>query len=81
MRTAATARPSRLQTGFVQLGASFRGIVYGFALIVAVPLAWTSGRPLPALLIGVVALVGISIEALIHSRMDWKPKSGAEGQS
>jgi hypothetical protein len=68
MRADATARPSWLQTGAVQLGASLRGIVYGFALIIAVPLAWSAGKPLPALLIGAAALFGIGVEAAIHLR-------------
>ena len=67
---ATTARPSRLETGALQLGASLRGVVYGFALIVAAPVAWTAGKPLPALFIGAVALISIAAEAVIHSRRD-----------
>jgi hypothetical protein len=62
MRTAATTRPSWLQTGFMQLGASLRGVVYGFALIVAAPLAWTTGQTVAAIFIGGVAGLGIGLE-------------------
>jgi len=70
MRTAATVRPSRLQSSAIQLGASLRGVVYGFALIGAVPLAWSTGRVLAALFIAFLALLGIGVEAAIHSRQD-----------
>ncbi|MDQ6917831.1 MAG: hypothetical protein M3Z98_00590 [Candidatus Dormibacteraeota bacterium] len=70
MRTATTVRPSWLHTGAVQLGASIRGVVYGFALLVAVPQAWTAGKPLVAFLIGLVVLFGIVVEAVTHIRGD-----------
>ena len=66
----ATARPSWLQTGVMQLGASLRGVVYGSALIVAVPFAWTAGKILPAFFIATVALIGIGVEAVIYNRRD-----------
>ncbi|HEY8761222.1 MAG TPA: hypothetical protein VIP52_09975 [Candidatus Dormibacteraeota bacterium] len=68
MRTSATA--SWLQTGVLRLGASLRGVVYGFALMFAVPLAWTGGKGLAAVFIGAVALFGIAMEAVIYSRKD-----------
>jgi hypothetical protein len=75
MRKASTARSSRLQSGAMQLGASLRGMVYGFALIVAAPLAWTGSKPAAALLIGTVALIGIGFEAVIHIRGDRDPRT------
>ena len=70
MRAPTTARLSLLHSGAVQLGASVRGMIYGFALIVAVPFDWTGGKPLRALFIGAVALLGIGVEAMIHVRRD-----------
>jgi hypothetical protein len=70
MRTFATARSSRLQTGALQLGASLRGMIYGFAVIVAAPMAWTVGKALPALFIAAMALLCIGVEAVIHGRGD-----------
>jgi hypothetical protein len=70
MRTVATAQSSRLQTGAMQLGASLRGMVYGFAVIVAAPLAWTVGKAMAALFIAAIALLGIGVEAAIHLRGD-----------
>ena len=72
MRTVATAQSSRLQTGAMQLGASLRGMVYGFAVIVAAPLAWTVGKGIAALFIAAIALLGIVVEAVIHVRGDQK---------
>jgi hypothetical protein len=70
MRPAVTARPSWFQTCAMQLGASVRGVVYGFALIIAVPLAWTDSQLLPALLIGGSALIGMGMEAAIYLPRD-----------
>ena len=45
-------------------------MVYGVALIVAVPLAWTAGRQLIALFIDGVVVVSIGLEAVMHVRGD-----------
>jgi hypothetical protein len=45
-------------------------VVYGVALIVAVPLAWTAGRQLIALFIDGVVVVSIGLEAVMHVRGD-----------
>jgi hypothetical protein len=49
----------------VRLGAPVRGVVYGLAVVMAVPLAWSAGNKLAAILIGGVALFGIGLEALV----------------
>ena len=48
----------------MRLGAPIRGVVYGLALVVGVPLAWTAGDEKAALFIGAVALFGIGLEAM-----------------
>ncbi len=73
MRTATTVRPSWLHTGAVQLGALIRGVVYGFALLVAAPQAWTAGKPLVTILIGLVVVFGVSVEAVTHIQGDDRP--------
>ncbi|HEY8736372.1 MAG TPA: hypothetical protein VIO62_04945 [Candidatus Dormibacteraeota bacterium] len=45
-------------------------MIYGFALMFAVPLAWTGGKGLAAVFIGAVALLGIAMEAAIYGRRD-----------
>lgn len=52
----------------MRLGAPLRGVVYGLALIVAVPLAWQAGQQKAALSIGAVALFGIGLEAVRTGR-------------
>jgi hypothetical protein len=47
----------------VRLGAPLRGVIYGFALIVAVPVAGSSGRSAVAVFLVLGVLVGMGIEA------------------
>jgi hypothetical protein len=70
MRAATSVRPSWIQTGFLQLGASLRGAVYAFALIVAAPVAWSAGQTVAAAFIGGVAILGIGLEVLATRRSD-----------
>jgi hypothetical protein len=70
MRTAATTRPTWLQTVVVQLGASLRGVVYGFAMVIAAPVAWSAGQTVAAVFIGGVAILGIGLEVVATHRAD-----------
>jgi hypothetical protein len=70
MRTATTTRPTWLQTVVVQLGASLRGVVYGFALVIAASVAWSAGQTVAAVFIGGVAILGIGLEVVATQRED-----------
>ena len=48
----------------VRLGAPLRGVVYGLALVVAVPLAWSAGNKLPAVVMAGAVVIGIGLEVL-----------------
>ena len=60
---------SRLKKGqALRLDAPLRGVIYGLALVVAVPLAWSAGKVLSALVIGGIAVVGIGLEVFQKGR-------------
>lgn len=52
----------------MRLDAPLRGVIYGLALVVAVPLAWSAGKVLSALVIGGIAVVGIGLEVFQKGR-------------
>jgi hypothetical protein len=72
MRKATTAYPSWLRSGLLQLGATLRGVVYGFALMIASPFAWSAGQTVAALFIGGVAVLGMGLEVLATQQGDQK---------
>ena len=47
------------------LDSPLRGTIYGVALIVAVPLAWQAGQPLPAVFIGGISVLGMAFEVIL----------------
>jgi hypothetical protein len=52
----------------MRLSAPVRGAIYGLALVVAVPLAWTGGQSKGALLLGGVAVFGMLLELVAVRR-------------
>jgi hypothetical protein len=59
-----------MRPGGVRLGAPLRGTVYGFARVIAAPLAWMAGQTLSAVFMVGVAVLGISLELLATRRTD-----------
>jgi hypothetical protein len=58
----------------MRLGAPLRGVVYGFALIVAAPVAWQSGEQKAALFMGAVAHADVHVSGCLYPGVD----SGAD---
>ena len=52
----------------MRFGAPLRGVIYGFARVVAAPFAWQASEDKAALFIGAVALFGIGLEAVGNGR-------------
>jgi hypothetical protein len=52
----------------VLLGAPLRGVLYGLAPVVVVPMAWLDGRVIPAVVVGGLALIGVALEILTSRR-------------
>ena len=52
----------------MRLGAPLRGLAYGIGVVVGVPLSWTAGKPLAAVIIGGIAIVGMGLEVAAISR-------------
>jgi hypothetical protein len=54
----------------VRLGAPLRGVVYGFALVIAAPVAWAADQTAAAVFVEGVAVLGIGLEAVASRRRD-----------